>query len=64
MDDADLVDVLHPCEDLLHEPYCLFLVQPLFFNDVVEQFTSRGVLHDEVDVCLGLDDLHERRYTS
>lgn len=58
MDDANFVDILYPCKDLLHESYCFFLIQSLFFNDIVEQFPSRGVLHDEVDVCFGLDDLH------
>ncbi len=33
---------------------CLF--QPLTLNNEVEEFTTRGELHNKVEIALGLDD--------
>jgi len=64
MDDAVLVNVLNSCQNLLHEGHCFLLVEPLSFDDVVEEFATLCVLHDEVDICFGLDDLDGRWGTS
>ena len=61
MDDADLVNILDSCQDLLHETDCFAFVQPLLFHDMIEQFSSRSVFHNEVDVGFGLDDLNQER---
>ena len=55
--DAVFMDVLHAREDLLHEGDGLGFGQALALDDVVEELAALCVLHDEVDVGLGLDDL-------
>ena len=57
--DSVFVDVLHTCNDLLHEPDGFGFIEPLPFDDVVEEFTAFSILHDEVDVGFGFDDLVE-----
>ena len=52
-----VVQVVRPREDLLHESDRLRLVDPLLLDNVVEELTALGILHDEVDVPFGLDDL-------
>jgi len=64
VDDAVLVDVVDACDDLLHEGDGLLLAESLVLDDVVEELAALCVLHDEVDVGFGLDDLGGRGGTS
>jgi hypothetical protein len=64
MDDAVFMDVLNPSQDLLHEADWFFLIESLSFDDVVEKFTSFCVLHYEMNIGLGFDDLARERSTS
>ena len=57
MHDAIFVDVLHAGEYLLHEGDRFEFIESFLFDDVVEQFSSGCILHDEVDVGFGFDDL-------
>jgi hypothetical protein len=60
MYDTVFVYILDSCEKLLHEEDGFGLVESFFFDDVIEEFSSFSVLHDEVDVSFGFDDLCER----
>lgn len=57
MADLDLVDVLDAGDNLLHEATRLLFLQALPFDDVVEQFTSAGILHDQEQLARRLDNL-------
>ena len=41
----------------MHEGHCFLLLQALALDDVVKEFSPLCVLHDKVDVSLGLYDL-------
>ena len=53
------VAVVDGRKQLLHVESCLCLGQRLFVDDAVEEFSALGILHDEVDVGLGLYYLRE-----
>ena len=57
VNDADLVDILNPCQNLLHEGDGLLLIQPLFPDDVIKEFSPGRVLHNEMNICFGFDNL-------
>ena len=57
MADLDLVDVLDTGDYLLHEATRLLFLQALPLDNVVEQFTSAGVLHDQEQLARRLDNL-------
>lgn len=61
MHDAVAMDVLHSCQQLLHEAHSLLLVQSPLLDDVFEELSALRVLHDQVDAVLGLNDLVELR---
>lgn len=51
------VAVLHPADNLLKEVPCLVLRQPALLNNVIKQLTALHILHHNIDVCCGLNDL-------
>lgn len=56
MANTKFVNVVDPCNQLLEMLARLCLFQPLTLNNKVKEFTTRGELHNEVEVALGLDD--------
>lgn len=56
MADAQFVNVVDSCNQLLEmlAGFCLF--EPLALNNQVEEFPTRGELHNQVQIALGLDD--------
>lgn len=59
MYDAQFVDVFNTRNQLLIHLCSFFFFQPPVFYDVLEQLTTRAVLHDEVEVVLVLYHLVE-----
>lgn len=57
MDDADFVDVLDACDELVEYAYGFVLVDPLVFDDVVEELPLLHVLHHQEQLLGRLDDL-------
>ena len=64
MHNTVLMYILNSRDDLLHELNRLFLIQPFSLNDIVEKFSSLSILHDQVNICFGLNDLCEVENTS
>lgn len=56
MHNSQLVDVLHTAEDLLEEPARLTLAQPLVLDNLVEELSSAGLLDEEEEFVIVLDD--------
>ncbi len=54
---VQLVYVFDTGEDLLKELASLFLFQASVCDYVIEEFSPRGVLHDQVQLFRGLNDL-------
>ena len=57
-------NVLNTAQKLLEELACLLLLDTLVLDDVVKELTSRGVLHDEIELLRSLDyliQLHNMR---
>ena len=59
MHDLQLRDVLNSRDDLLEEAAGRLLVHLLVLDDVVEEFATRGKLHDQVQLFGRLDDFVE-----
>lgn len=59
MDNSVLMNVLNSGQNLLHELDGLSFVEAFFFDDVIKEFTTFSVLHDEMDVGFGFDDFVE-----
>jgi hypothetical protein len=59
MDDVESMDILNPCDDLLEELAGLFFFNSIVRNDVFEEFTATGILHDQIELAGGLDDFVE-----
>lgn len=51
--------VFNASYDLLEEPACFLLFNPLYLHDVVKQLTATGIFHNEVQFFLCLYDLIE-----
>jgi hypothetical protein len=64
VNNAVLMDVLNSCKNLMHILGRLPLIQAFSLNDVVEELSPLCVLHNEVNICLGLDDLIVKELTS
>lgn len=64
MNNSDFVDVLDAGDDLLGEFDGFTLLYPFVFDDVVEEFATLGILHDEVNIRFGFDYLGEEGVTS
>jgi len=62
MTDLISMKVLDPCHNLLEKSGCLLILQPLLFNDIVEEFTTGCILHDEEKLSGGLDNLIQLHY--
>ena len=62
MHDAQFMQVLYATYDLLEELARLDLLKFLFFDDVVKQFTSTGILCDEKELFGRLDNFKELNY--
>ena len=58
----DLVNILDARYYLLEEPARFVLLKPLPLDDVVEEFTSTRVLHDEEQLARSLNDLQANNY--
>ena len=54
-----LVQILNTRKDLLEEFASLPLIEPLFFNDKIEQLSSIGILHYEEKLAVSLNDFVE-----
>ena len=64
MRDALAVQILYAVQNLQVKLVRLSLCQPVFLNDVIEQFPTRSVLHDEINSVFGFNNLvqlHKRR---
>lgn len=57
MHDPVFMNVFDPCQDLLHKIDRFLLIEPLSLYDVVEKLASFSVLHYQMNICLGFDDL-------
>ena len=57
MDDAKLVKVFNTSYDLMEEFASLGLFDPLVLHDVVKELASTRILHDQVELLGGLDNL-------
>jgi hypothetical protein len=57
MDNVHEVDLIQPCYDLVEEPASLFLWHPATCHNVVEQFTTAAILHDQVELPRSFNDL-------
>jgi len=55
--DPDLVDVFDSGYDLLCEPTGLVFLEPLSLDNVIEEFASTGILHDQEKLSRSFDDL-------
>jgi hypothetical protein len=62
MDDVELVQVLNPRNDLLVELAGFFVGELGVLDDVVEELPAAGVLHDQVELLGGFNDLVELDY--
>lgn len=62
MHDVHRVDLLDSCNDLVKEPARFWLLDTTAGDDVVEEFSTTGVLHDEVQLPSCLYDLVELHY--
>jgi hypothetical protein len=60
MDYIELVQVFYACKYLVEESACFWFFHSLVLDDVVEQFTSTSVFHDEVKLLGSLDNLNFR----
>ena len=56
MADAQFMYVMDSCNQFLEMLAGLRLFEPLTLDDKVEQLAPRGVLHNQVQITLGLDD--------
>jgi len=59
VNDAQFMQVLNTTDDLLEELARLHLLKFLFLYNVVEQFTTTGILGDKEKLFGGFDDLEE-----
>ena len=59
MTDFDLVQILDSCQNLVEEAASLRVLQAPFLDNVVEEFTTRGVLHNQEKLLACLDDFIE-----
>jgi hypothetical protein len=57
MDDAKLVKVFDACYDLMEELASLGLFDSLVLHDVVKELASTCILHDQVELLRGLNNL-------
>lgn len=57
MTDFVRMKVLDACENLMEEPACFTVLKTLFLDDVIKEFTTRRVLHDEEELLGSLDYL-------
>lgn len=59
MNYVQAADILYTCDDLLKESASFFLLDSLNLNYVIEQLTSLGIFHDEIEFLLSLDNFVE-----
>jgi hypothetical protein len=57
MNDTKLMKVFNACYDLMEEFASLSLFDPLVLHDVVKEFTSTCILHDQVELLGCLNNL-------
>lgn len=57
MTDLISMQVFDTCHDLLEKPGSLFILQPLLLHNIVEQFATRRILHDEEELARRFNDL-------
>lgn len=54
----DLMYILNTRYDLLRKPTCLIFLQALSLHNIVKEFTTRGVLHDQEELARGFNNLY------
>ena len=59
MGDALRVQVLESVDNLSKESASFLLIKPFFAYDVVEQLTSLGIFHDQIDAFGVFNDLNQ-----
>jgi hypothetical protein len=57
MNDTELVKVFNTSYDLMEELASLCLFDPLVLHDEVKELTSTRILHDQVELLRGLNNL-------
>lgn len=57
MYDAVAMHVVDASEDLLHESNCFRVCDALLLDDVLKELSAVGILHNQVDVLLRLNNL-------
>jgi hypothetical protein len=60
MANATLVNVLNTRDDLLEELAGLLFLQLFAFNDVLKEFATQRILHDQKKLARSLDNLIEK----
>ena len=60
MANATLVNVLNTRDDLLEELAGLLFLQLFAFNDVLKEFATRRILHNQKQLARSLDNLIEK----
>eukprot|EP00350_Pseudokeronopsis_sp_OXSARD2_P011849 CAMPEP_0170552134 /NCGR_PEP_ID=MMETSP0211-20121228/10081_1 /TAXON_ID=311385 /ORGANISM="Pseudokeronopsis sp., Strain OXSARD2" /LENGTH=100 /DNA_ID=CAMNT_0010859695 /DNA_START=2519 /DNA_END=2821 /DNA_ORIENTATION=- len=59
MDDVQFMEVLDSRDDLLEELAGLFFLQGGIGHDIIEEFPSGGVLHDQIELSWRFNYLKE-----
>ena len=62
MDNAKLMEVLYPSDNLMKEPAGLWLLDSLALNDIIKEFSSTSILHDQVQLFRRLDNFVKLDY--
>lgn len=62
MADLVLVQILYTCEYLVEEATSISVLESLLLNDVVKQFTTRGVFHDQKQLSGSFNDFIQLDY--
>ena len=57
MHDANLMDILNSCQNLLHEGDGFLLIQSFFPDNIVKKLAPWCILHDEVNIGFSFDNL-------
>lgn len=64
MDNPIFMDVFDARQNLMHKLDCLDFLNPFVLDDVVEEFPSFRIFHNEMDGSFGFNYLYMFEYTS
>ena len=53
---SSFVDVLDASNELLENSYSCFLMETLLLHNIIEKLPIDAILHDQIQLCLSLDD--------